>query len=132
MTMEYKIYKINDFIRKTPKGELDIDKSMTLVREIATTAGFHHDHNLLVDLRQTEPLRNFGDVLKVVTEFAKYKAVFRNKIAVVIPNTPERLERARIFMVALGEVTFEINYFTRYEEAIEWFSTIIKYPKENT
>jgi len=35
-------------------------------------------------------------------------------------------------MVALGEVTFEIDYFTRYEEAIEWFSTIIKYPKENT
>ena len=82
MTMEYKIYKINDFIRKTPTGDLDIDKSMTLVREIATTAGFHHDHNLLVDLRQTKPLRNFGDVLRVATEFANYKAVFRNKIAV--------------------------------------------------
>jgi hypothetical protein len=128
MTTEYKTYKIKDFIRKTPKGELDIDKSMRIVWEIAAAAGFHHDHNLLVDLRQTEPLSNFGDVLKVATEFAKYQGVFQNKIAVVIPNTPDRLERAQLFIEALGEVTFKIEYFTAFEEAIEWFSEIIKYP----
>ena len=132
MSTEYKIYNIKDFIRNTPKGDLDIDKSMKIVREIAAAAGFHHDHNVLVDLRQTEPLSNFGDVLRVATEFVKYKAVFRNKIAFVIPNIPERLERARIFMITLGEVTYQIEYFTIYEDAIEWFSTIIKYPKENT
>ena len=129
MTSKYTIYHIKDFIKKTPKGKLDIDKSLIIVREIAITAGFHHDHNLLVDLRQTEPLSNFGDILKIALEFAKYKSFFQNKIAVVIPNTPDRLERAKLFMEALGKVMFDIEYFTEFEEAIEWFSKITKYPK---
>ncbi len=131
MSTEYKIYKIKDFIRKTPKGKLDIDKSMKIVREIAATAGFHYDHNLLIDLRQTEPLSTFGDILTVAMEFAKYKGVFRNKIAAVIPNTQDRLEKAEFFLSALGEVKFKIKYFTEFEEAIEWFSEISKYPDQN-
>jgi hypothetical protein len=131
MSNGYKVYHINDFIRKTPKGELDIDKSMEIVMELAATAGYHDDHNLLVDLRQAEPLNNFVDILTVAAEFAKYEGVFKNKIAIVIPNTPDRLERAKFFMEALAEATFEIKYFTVYEEAIDWFSTIKKYPEEN-
>ena len=132
MSIEYKTYKINDFIRKTPKGEHDYDKSIKLVRELAGLAGFHSDRNLLVDLRQTEQLRDFGDVLTVAIEFAKYKDVFRNKVAFVIPNTPDRIKRAKFFIAALGEVKFQMEYYTEFEKAIEWFSTTTKYPKENT
>ena len=128
MATEYKIYKIKDFIRKTPKGELDIDKSIRIVWEIAAASGFHHDHNLLVDLRQTEPLSNFEDILRVAAEFAKYQGVFQNKIAVVIPDTPDRRKRAQFFIRALGEETFEIEYFTEFEDAIEWLSKTTKYP----
>jgi hypothetical protein len=129
MSTEYKIYKIDDFIRKTPKGEHDYDKSMKLVREIAGTAEFYHDHNLLVDLRQTVPLRDFGDVLTVAIEFTKYKDTFQNKVAFVIPNTPDRIKRAKFFIAALGEVKFKVDYFTEFEKAIEWFSLIKNYPE---
>jgi hypothetical protein len=128
MKTEYKIYNVEDFIRKTPKGELDIDKSIRIVREIAAASGFHHNHNLLIDLRQTEPLRNLGDILTVAAEFAKYQGVFQNKIAFVIPNTPDRIERAKFFIERLGEITFKMEYFTEFEKAIEWFSKITKYP----
>ena len=132
MTTKYTIYHIKDFIRNTPAGKLDIDKSMILVREIAATAGFYHDRNLLLDLRQTEPLSNFGDILKVAIEFAKYKSVFQNKIAVVIPNTPDRLQRAELFMKAIGKIMFNIEYFTEFEEAIEWFSKKTNYPQNGS
>ena len=132
MTMEYTIYSVKDFIRKTPTGRLDIDKSLRIVREILTLAGFHRDHNILVDLQKTEPLSNFGDILKVAIEFAKYQDVFRDKIAFVIPNTPDRLEKAKFFMAALGEATFKIEYFTDFENAIEWFSKTTEYPKYRT
>ncbi len=129
MSTEYKIYKINDFIRTTPKGELDIDKSMTIVREIVGAVGYHYDHNLLVDLRQTVPLRNFGDLLTLAMEFAKYKGVFQNKAAFVIPNTPDRIKRAEFFITALGETKSQIEYFTEFEKAIEWLSIVKKYPE---
>ncbi len=128
MSTEYKIYNIKDFIRNTPKGDLDIDKSMKIVREIAAAAGFHRDHNVLVDLRQTEPLSNFGEVLTVAAEFAKYEGAFLNKIAVVIPDNPDRIKRAKFFKAALGDVKFQIEYFTEFENAINWLSIIKKYP----
>jgi hypothetical protein len=39
-----------------------------------------------------------------------------------------RLERAQFFIEALGEVTFKIEYFTEFEEAIDWFSKTTNYP----
>ena len=76
-----------------------------------------------------EPLSNFGDILTVAAEFAKYQDTFRNKIAVVIPNNPDRIKRAEFFKAALGDVKFQIEYFTEFENAIDWFSIIKKYPE---
>ena len=127
----YRVYKSGDFIRKTAEGQLDLQKSLDLVKELVTVSGFHREHDLLVDLRQTEPLQNFVELLKVAIEFAKYQDAFHNKIAVIIPNTPERIERANFFMESLGEMKFSINYFTDFEDAIDWLSTIQKFPEDS-
>ena len=61
-------------------------------------------------------------------EFAKHQDVFPNKIAVIIPDNPSRIERAEFFKASLGEVKFIINYFTGFEDAIEWLSTVENIP----
>jgi len=93
MTMSYKIYKVKDFIRRTEKGEINIQESLNTVAELAIASKFHKDVNILIDLRETETTLDFGDLLKVALEFAYYKDCFRNKIAGVIPNDPERIRR---------------------------------------
>jgi hypothetical protein len=94
-------------------------------------SGFHRKHDLLVDLRQTEPLQNFAELLNVAVEFARYEDAFHNKIAVIIPDTPERIKRAKFFMASLGEIKFSIDYFTDFEDAIDWLSTIQKFPEKS-
>ena len=124
----YKVYKSGDFIRKTVEGQLNLQQSLYLVKELVTASGFHKKHDLLIDLRETEPLESFGDLLTVALEFARFQDAFSNKIAVIIPNIPERIERAKFFKTSLGNVTFQIQYFTEFEEAIDWLSTIKKFP----
>ena len=126
----YKTYKSNDFIKKTAEGQLDLHRSLDLVKELVTASGFHKDHDLLIDLRETEPLGSFGDTLTVAAEFAKFQDAFPNKIAVIIPDNPERIERAEFFNASLGEVKFHIDYFTDFEAAIVWLSKIKKYPED--
>ncbi len=41
MSLGIKIYKIRDFIRKTETGEIDFDRSIKIVRELAAAAAFH-------------------------------------------------------------------------------------------
>ncbi len=122
MTVYYKMYKIKDFVRKTEKGEINIQKSLNAVAELAVASKLHKDINILIDLRDTETLLNFRDLLTVALEFAWYKDCFRNKIAVVIPNDPERIERGEYLKASMKVKGFLFDYFTDYEKAIEWLS----------
>jgi hypothetical protein len=128
MPVGYRTYKIEDFIKKTPMGDLDFDASMKIIREIATASGVHHDHNLLIDLRQTVSIHNFHDLLKIAAEFSKYQSTLPDKIAFIIPNEPERIEKAQFFMKSLDEASLKTKYFMNYEKAIEWFSSVKNYP----
>ncbi len=128
MTVSYNIYKIKDFIRRTEKGEISIQKSLNTVAELAIASEFHKDVNILVDLRETETTLDFGDLLKVALEFAYYKNYFRNKIAAVIPKDPERIRRGKIFKTGMKAQGFLFDYFTDFEKAIEWLSEIEPLP----
>ena len=124
MTVSYKIYKVKDFLRRTEKGEINIQKSLNTVAELAIASEFHKDVNILIDLRETETTLDFGDLLKVALEFAYYKDCFRNKIAGVIPEDSERIDRAEFFKIGMKAGGFLFDFFTDFEKAIEWLSEI--------
>ena len=68
-----KIYKVNDFIRKTEIGDIDLERSKQIARELATAAGFHADNNILMDLREsTVSVESIEDIMKVALEFGSY------------------------------------------------------------
>jgi hypothetical protein len=120
----YKIYKMKDLIRKTENGEINIERSIDAIRELAIASEHHKDSNILIDLRVTETALNFGDLLTLALEFAYYKDCFRNKIAAIIPDDPERIKRAKFFKADLTIKGFLFDYFTDFEKAVEWLSEI--------
>lgn len=128
--MGYKVYKTMEFIRKNEKGDLDIRRSREIVRVIAKAAMHHKDDNLLIDIRETETKLNFVELLTVALEFAEYEDIFRNRIAFLIPNNEERIRRAEYVKKSLvGVRGFTLDYFTEYEKAIDWLSSIKEYPE---
>jgi hypothetical protein len=127
MPKEYKTYTIRDFIRKSEEGEIDNHRSINIVRELAAVAGYHQNHNLLIDLRETETTLNIRDLLNVAIEFARYKDVFQNKMAFIIPDAPERIRNADYLKTGLGVAGYEVEYFVTFESAIEWLSATKDY-----
>jgi len=119
-----KIYKVNDFIRKTESGNIDLKRSKKIVRELAMAAGLHSDHNILVDLRETtvSAAASIEDIMKVALEFGSYVSSFKNKIANIIPDDPKRMIIANRFKACMDIQGFEYELFTDYESAIEWLS----------
>ena len=47
MAVSYKIYKVKDFIRRTEKGEINIQELLNTVAELAIASTFHKDVRLL-------------------------------------------------------------------------------------
>jgi hypothetical protein len=119
-----KIYKVNDFIRKTETGNIDLERSKKIVRELAMAAGLHANHNILVDLRETtvSAAASIEDTMKVALEFGTYISSFKNKIANIIPDDPKRMIIANRFKACMDIQGFEYELFTDYESAIEWLS----------
>ena len=123
MAAKIKIYKIKDFIRLTETGEIDFDRSRELIREIASAADFHTDHNILIDLTETVvPTASISDLLQLAMDMARHKSLFQNKIANVVPDDDKRLAIAENFKACLDIQGFEYNFFTDFESAIEWLS----------
>lgn len=125
MMNNIKIYKINDFIRKPVSGEIDYNKSIELVHELAYAANFHSDHNILIDMRDTTLGRlNMDTLFQLTYEMVAYKSCFKNKIANLIPNDPERRKRAEQFKACLDLTGFQYEIFVDFEDAVEWLSDI--------
>jgi hypothetical protein len=119
-----KVYKVKDFIRKTETGNIDLKRSKQIVRELAMAAGSHTDKNILVDLRETtvSAAESIEDIMKIALEFGSYVSSFKNKIANIIPDDPERMTIATRFKACMDIQGFEYEVFNDYESAIEWLS----------
>ena len=120
----FKLYKTRDFIRKSEDGLMNLNLSLKIVRELAEAANFHKEHNILIDVRDTTGMLDIDDLFRVIIEFLRHKDIFRNKIAILMPTDEERLWQAKRACSALANQNFSINYFVRYEDAIDWLSII--------
>jgi len=123
MHSEVKIYKITDLIRVNKEGKLDLDRSIRLVHELAATAAFHADHNILVDLRDTTiDTHSLDDLFEIVLEMGRFKSIFKNKMASVIPNDEQRISIAQKLKACMNIKGFQFQFFTVFEDAIDWLS----------
>jgi hypothetical protein len=119
-----KVYQPPDFIRKTAQGTINLENSLEAVRQLAKAARFYKDHNLLLDLHETEVEADHADALQVAAAFGEHFKSFRHKIAVVIPNTLERKAKAQFMRTCMHLKGFQWEFFTNFEDAIDWLSDI--------
>ena len=124
MSCSLTLYKPSEFIRKTASGEMDLERSLNAVHKLAEAAGFHQDSHILIDVRDTVSTTTHMDQMKLALEFGNYRHLFHNKIALLIPPTSERIEKANLMQRCMEADGFEIKVFIQFEHAIEWFSEV--------
>jgi len=122
MIAESTIYKIGSCIQKTETGKLDRTRSIDLIHELSVAIKFHKDQNILVDLRDADVQTDIQDLMTFAAECAKFKSEFDQKIAILIPNTEERIEAAKRFRSCMDVQGFRLKQFFDYDAAIQWLS----------
>jgi hypothetical protein len=119
-----KVYQTRDFIRKTARGTIDLERSLKVARELAATTNSFKGRSILLDLRDTEVDADSTDALHVAAEFTNLFGSFKNKIAVIIPDTTERMAKAEFMRTCMQLEGFQWEFFMAYEDAIDWLSDI--------
>ena len=124
MSTDLRIYKTSDFIRKTKKGEVSLERSLEVVRRLGVAAAFYKDHHIILDVRDTQGILNMTELMTVAGEFIQHMAGFEKKIAVLIPNVGRRIANALFFKNAVEVKGFQMEVFFSYEDAIDWLFEI--------
>jgi len=125
MSLGIKVYHVQDFIRKNETGNIDNARSFEIIRDVCTAASFHVDSNILMDLRETTvSYASFDHMASLTQEFIRLMPSFDNKIAVLIPDDPERIKNGSKLEVCMRLKRVNYKLFTDYENAIDWLSSI--------
>lgn len=79
MKAEIKFVKTRDFIKTTASGQLNLTESKKMLTEIARLNTKDELHDIMVDIRETEPGLSLSDIYELVTEVGKHRQAFRKK-----------------------------------------------------
>lgn len=122
MNLNFEINTDKKIIHRTVAGDLYTERSLKLVRELATAVNARKGYNVLMDMRETETKPEMLDLMQIASVCARLGSNFDRKIAFLIPNTEERIRFAQLFKVCMEAQGFKFRQFFDYETAVKWLS----------
>ncbi len=112
---------MDEIIIKKIEGELNRERVMRLVRELAVDAASYPDRNILIDYRETTATgKSMVDIMKISAEIKSFRYFFTNRVATVIAPDNKRLEVANKMKACLVIMGFHYEVFTDYDKALAW------------
>lgn len=122
MRENIKVFKAIDFLQQSQKGQINLESSIEMVRQLSKDSDLFEDCHILIDLRGTEGILNITELIKVAMEVAYHKHKFHNRLAVLLPDDSGRIINASDFKTMMEVTGLQFDFFVRYEEAFEWLS----------
>ena len=120
MPTNIRIIQSNDFIKATPEGQFDLEKSKKLLMEIATASVSLVDYEIILDTRKAHSKMSPTDLWYLAVELSNLRRAFSRRTAVLCPV--ERFDNAEFFALCAQNRGLQLSTFTSFEDAIEWLT----------
>jgi len=122
MTTNIRIIHAHDFIKATPEGKLDFEKSKELLKDIAAASTSMVEYKLIVDTRKAQIEMSITDLWYLAVELSNLGMAFSRKTAVLCPL--ERFDQPGFFALCAQNRGYPVRAFTSLEDAIDWLIEI--------
>ncbi len=119
MKAEIKFVQTKDFIQTTASGTLNLAGSKKVLSEIERLNKTDNLHDILVDIRDTNPGLSLSDIYELVTEVGNHRHAFRKKIAILL-GPQHDIDKARFLEMTASNRGYNVNAFSDFEEAVNW------------
>lgn len=119
MKAEIKFVQTKDFIQTTASGTLNLTGSKKVLSEIERLNKPDHLHDILVDIRDTNPGLSLSDIYELVTEVGNHRHAFRKKIAILLGSQHD-IDKARFLEMTASNRGYNVNAFSDFEDAVNW------------
>ena len=120
MARHIRIINARDFVAAKPDGELNLEESELLLREVVSVSDPLEEFDILVDTRESASTLSATDLWYLADRLVKYPRTFAGRTAILCPT--ERFDHASFFALCAGNKGIDMQAFTSYEEAMTWLS----------
>jgi len=122
MATKFKLIRSIEYIHSSSEGEIDFEKSKELLSEIAKAKKPPADYDIILDFRRSQLNMTTYQIYKFAKGLSEIKDAFKDKIAVlVLPGLD--FDKAEFLEYCSNQRGLNVEVFTNYENAIEWFYT---------
>ena len=118
MPIDVRNIHAHEFIKTTPKGELDVEASKKMLVEIASASAPSDDYDILVDTRGMHSALSVQDLWAIVDELHQYRQALSRRTAVLVPV--ERADYAEYFAECARDKGYQVSAFTSLGDAVAW------------
>ncbi len=119
------IIRVTDFIKITPQGNLDFEKTKKVTQEMGSIPGAFTYYDVLIDTRGAEIQLSVFDIWEVARELAKTiqdnTKGARAKISVLCPV--KKFDHAKFFELCSQNRGLNMRAFTTFEDVFDWLGT---------
>jgi hypothetical protein len=116
-----RVISARDFVKATPEGKFDFEKSVDFLISVASAASALNEHEVLIDTRKTDCELSPAELWHLAAELDVRRRAFSGRTAVLCPT--ERFDQAGFFALCAHNRGFRVKAFASFEEAIEWLMT---------
>lgn len=120
MARNIRIISARDFVSAKPDGQLNLEESEQLLREVVSVSEPLEEFDILIDTREAASALSATDLWFLADRLVRYPKTFAGKTALLCPT--ERFDHASFFALCAGNKGIDMQAFTSYEEAMKWLS----------
>lgn len=120
MAKHIRVVHAHEFIQATPEGAIDLEKSKSLLAEIASWSAPEDGYDIILDIRSAQMQLSVSDLWNLAGELHRHSEAFARKTAVLVPR--DEFDEAGFFALCAQERGFQVSAFTSPGDAMEWLA----------
>ncbi len=120
MATDIRIIHAHDFVKATPEGKFDFERSKILLTEIALAASPLGDCQIILDTRKAQVEMSVTQLWYLAVELSNLRKDFSGRTAVLCPL--DRFDDAEFFALCAQNRGLRVRAFASFEDVMEWLT----------
>jgi hypothetical protein len=125
MDLSVRIIQARDFLKVTPTGEVELEKSKKSLMALVSLNAAPRQYDVLIDTRQKTGYLTLADIAELVDLMLEHRDSFRSKLA-VLARPGLGFDHAKFMELYATNRGFRVAAFADFEAAINWLTTSVE------
>ena len=122
MSYDMRVIPISEFLRTDVSGEIDLQASRAVLKELLVQCSRKNIHHILIDTRETSSRASTVDVWTLASDLGSLGMTADHRIAIL--NRPkDEFDRGAFLELCATNRGYQLRAFRDFEKAFTWLTS---------